>query len=403
MTGEQRSPSDVVPWAVRVSAAWAWRFLLVVASLAVGLYLITILKVIVVPVAVALLLTVLLLPLVRWLQRRARFPRAAASGTAVVGLLVVVIGLLTVAGRSIAKGISDLQTQAVAGVQELTEWLSSSPLNLTVADITGYIAKAQASITQNSGGLVSSALSVTTTVGHVVAGALIAMFCTFFFLLDGRAIWTWLVGLLPFEARERTHQAARRGFVTLGAYTRTQILVALVDAVGIGIGAAVLRVPLALPLAILVFLGSFIPIVGAVLTGIVAVLVALVSHGPVVAVIMLAVVLLVQQIEGHVLQPFLMGHAVSLHPVAVLLSVAAGSLVAGITGALFAVPIAAVVNTVVLYLHGHDKFPELGTDDHVALRPPRAAVAGTGAETSAEPPTEGSDGPAEPATVGETS
>ena len=128
--------------------------------------------------------------------------------------------------------------------------------------------------------------------------------------------------------------------------------------------------PLALPLGILVFLGSFIPIVGTVLTGVVAVLVALVSHGPVVAVIMLAVVLLVQQIEGHVLQPFLMGHAVSLHPVAVLLSVAAGSLVAGITGALFAVPIAAVVNTVVLYLHGHDKFPELGTDDHVRVRPP---------------------------------
>ena len=190
MTEERRAPSDVVPWAVRVSAAWSWRFLLLVASVAVGLYLITILKVLVVPVALALLLTVLLLPLVRWLQRRARLPRAAASGVAFLGLLVVVIGLLTVAGRSIAKGISDLQTQAVAGVQELTEWLSASPFNLTVADITGYIAKAQQSITQNSGGLVSSALSVTTTVGHVVAGALIAMFCTFFFLLDGRAIWT---------------------------------------------------------------------------------------------------------------------------------------------------------------------------------------------------------------------
>ena len=134
------------------------------------------------------------------------------------------------------------------------------------------------------------------------------------------------------------------------------------------IGAAVLRVPLALPLGILVFLGSFIPIIGAVLTGSVAVLVALVAQGPFAAIVMLAVVLVVQQVEGHVMQPFLMGHAVSLHPVAVLLSVAAGSLVAGITGALFAVPVAAVINTVLLYLHGHDKFPELGTEDHVAIR-----------------------------------
>ncbi len=164
------------------------------------------------------------------------------------------------------------------------------------------------------------------------------------------------------------HQAGRRGLVTLGAYTRTQILVAAVDAVGIGLGAAILQVPLALPLAVLVFLGSFIPIVGAVVTGSIAILVALVSNGPATALWMVVVVIAVQQLEGHVLQPFLMGHAVSLHPVAVLLSVAAGSFVAGIVGALFAVPIAATLNTVMLYLHGHDKFPQLGTDDHVPVR-----------------------------------
>jgi len=211
---------------------------------------------------------------------------------------------------------------------------------------------------------------VTTTVGHVAAGTLIALFCTFFFLLDGRTIWSWVIGLLPSSVRERVHQAGRRGIVTLSGYTRTQILVALVDATGIGLGAAILGVPLALPLATLVFVGSFIPIVGAIATGAVAVLVALVAKGWVVALIMLGVVLAVQQIEGHVLQPFLMGHAVSLHPVAVLLVVAAGSMAAGIVGALFAVPIAAVLNTVVLYLHGHDKFPQLGTDDHPDLRPP---------------------------------
>jgi putative heme transporter len=156
--------------------------------------------------------------------------------------------------------------------------------------------------------------------------------------------------------------------VALAGYTRTQILVALVDALGIGIGAAALQVPLALPLATLVFIGSFIPVVGALVSGSVAVLVALVAHGPLSALLMLAVVLVVQQIEGHLLQPFLMGHAVSLHPVAVLLAVAGGSMAAGIVGALFAVPVVAVVNTVVLYLHGHDKYPALGAAPQVPFR-----------------------------------
>src|SRR5690625_2861749 len=142
-----------------------------------------------------------------------------------------------------------------------------------------------------------------------------------------------------------------------------QIVVAAVDGIGIGLGAALLGVPLAIPLGILVLVGSFIPIVGAVLTGAVAVLVALVDQGPVVALIMLGVVLAVQQIEGHVLQPFLMGRAVSLHPVAVLLAVAAGTLAAGIIGALFAVPLVALLNTVFRYLFGTDPFPELAPDD----------------------------------------
>src|SRR5690606_6070075 len=150
--------------------------------------------------------------------------------------------------------------------------------------------------------------------------------------------------------------------------TRTQILVAAVDAVGIGVGAAFFVPGLAVPLGILVFVGSFIPIVGAIVTGSIAVLVVLVAQGWVQALVMLGIVLLVQQIEGHILQPFLMGHAVSLHPVAVLLVVAAGSFAAGIVGALFAVPLAAVLNTVVLYLHGHDKFPELGTEDRIVVR-----------------------------------
>lgn len=367
---------------VRAAAAWSWRFLLIAAASAAALWVIGYFKVIVVSVAVALLLSVLLAPVARWLRRVLRFRRGAAAITSVLLLLAAVAGLVVLAGRSIVNGFGDLSDQASQGVDEALAWLSDGPLNVSTDQLDQLIGQGRDQLSENVDTLLSGALSVTTTVGHVAAGALIALFCTFFFLLDGRTVWAWVVGLLPLSVRERVHQAGRRGIVTLSGYTRTQILVAFVDATGIGLGAAILGVPLAVPLATLVFVGSFIPIVGAIATGAVAVLVALVAKGWVVALIMLGVVLLVQQVEGHVLQPFLMGHAVSLHPVAVLLVVAAGSLAAGIVGALFAVPIAAVLNTVVLYLHGHDKFPQLGTDDHLELRPPgmfsRSGAAGAG-------------------------
>ncbi|WP_426594538.1 AI-2E family transporter [Cellulomonas sp. McL0617] len=368
MTDAPTTKDQPVPPSIRAAAGWSWRLLLIGAALAVLLWLLNELKVVVVPIAVALLVTVLLAPFVGWLQRHTRLPRVAAVAISLAAMVLLVAGLVTLATRSIIKGIGQLWTQASEGIDKLTSWLATGPLQLTTEDISKYIDTIRESFSGSNSGLVSGALHATTTVGHVAAGTLIALFCTFFFLLDGRTIWSWVVGLLPRGSREHVHQAGRRGLVTLGAYTRTQILVAAVDALGIGIGAAILRVPLALPLAVLVFLGSFVPIVGAVVTGSVAVLVALVANGPLNALLMLAVVLLVQQIEGHGLQPFLMGHAVSLHPVAVLLAVAAGSFVAGIVGALFAVPLVATLNTVILYLHGHDKFPQLGRDDHVPVR-----------------------------------
>lgn len=379
------SGNGSVPGSVRAAAAWSWRLLLIGAAIAAGLWVVAQLKVIVVPIAVALLLTVLLTPVQRFYGRHLRMSRGLASGAALISLLVVIAGLVTVAGQQIVSGFQDLRDQAVDGFEQFTDWLADGPLGIDSVTISSYLDQAQSAITENQGSIVSGALGAATTIGHVVAGALIALFCTFFFLLDGRTIWSWVVGLLPRRARDSVHQAGRRGIITLSAYTRTQILVAAVDAVGIGVGAAFFVPSLALPLAILVFVGSFIPIVGAIVTGAVAVLVVLVANGWVAALIMLGIVLVVQQIEGHVLQPFLMGHAVSLHPVAVLLVVAAGSFAAGIVGALFAVPIAAVLNTVVLYLHGHDKFPELGTEDRIVVRgspePPAVAQAESELET----------------------
>jgi predicted PurR-regulated permease PerM len=350
---------------VRAAASWSWRLLVIGLLVAAVAWIVTFLKVIVVPVAVAALLTVLLMPVQRLLMRWLRFGRALASATSLLGLVALVAGLAVIAGRSIAGGFQQLQTQATDGIDTFMQWLSDGPLQLDATTLDNWTNTFMESLRANESRLISGAIGAATTVSHVAAGTLIALFCTFFFLLDGRGVWSWLVRLLPVRSRESVHQAGRRGLVTIGAYVRTQILVAGVDAIGIGIGAAVLRVPLALPLAILVFIGSFVPIVGALVTGAVAVLVALVANGWVSALVMLGVVIAVQQIEGHVLQPLLMGHAVSLHPVAVFLAVAAGSFTAGIVGALFAVPLAAAVNTVLLYFHGHDKFPELGTDDRL--------------------------------------
>lgn len=375
------SESSVVTPAVQAAASWAWRFLAIAAALAVAFSLVAYLKVVIIPVAVALLLTVLLQPVSSFLRRKARFSPALAAATSVILLIAGIVLLVVVAGRSIVAGISDLSDKAVEGFQQALTWLADGPLHIDNDALNGYLDSGLAALEENSSSLLSGALSVTTTVGQVLAGAVIALFCTLFFLMDGRRIWAWIVGLLPRGARERTHQAGRRGLVTLASYARTQILVAFIDSVGIGIGAAIIGVPLALPLGVLVFIGSFIPFVGAIVTGSMAVLVALVALGPWQALIMLGVVLLVQQIEGNVLQPWLMGHAVSLHPVAVLLVVTAGTLTAGIVGALFAVPIVAVLNTVFLYFHGHDKFPELGFDDHVEVRPAgRRSVMVTSAE-----------------------
>ncbi|WP_307844987.1 AI-2E family transporter [Actinotalea solisilvae] len=357
-----RPASESVPRSVRVAAAFSWRLLLVLVAVAALALVMAYTKVLWVPVVLALLLTVLLSPVVDLMVRRLRLPRGAAAGITVVALLALVAGLVTLAGREIAQGFGELWTQAQAGFEELLVQLAASPLGLDQAQIDGYLEQAQEQLSANSGSLVSGAVSVTTTLGHVLAGAVVTLFCLLFFLKDGAQIWTWVLRLLPERSRVRAYEASRRGAVTLAAFTRTQILVAAIDAIGIGVGAAILGIPLALPLAVLVFLASFIPFVGAIATGAIAVLVALVDQGLGTALIMLAIVLGVQQLESHVLQPLLLGHAVSLHPVAVLLGVAAGSLAAGIVGALFAVPLIATLNTAILYLHGHDKFPALGSD-----------------------------------------
>jgi predicted PurR-regulated permease PerM len=245
-------------------------------------------------------------------------------------------------------------------------------LNISDQDITNTLNTLKDSV-MSGGALGQRAAAVGSTATHVIAGLFIALFCLFFFLYQGEQIWAWLVRLFPKQARAKADSSGRKAWVSLTAFVRATIIVAAVDAVGIALGAAVLGLPLVSAIGILVFVGAFIPVVGALVSGIVAVLVALVAKGPVVAVIMLAVVILVQQVEAHVLQPFLLGRAVSVHPLAVILAISTGVVIAGIVGALVAVPTIAVLNAIVNHLAGNDVDPEPPRRPLPRRRPPTVA------------------------------
>jgi predicted PurR-regulated permease PerM len=343
---------DGVPRGVRIAAAWSWRLILLVAAGYVLIRLIGLLHVVVIPLAVAVLLAALLEPAAGALRKRGMSASLAAVLVLVTGLIAV-FGTLGLIVQTFISQFDNLAVQVSAGIARVQAWLAGGPLKLSDRQLSDLLERAQQQLTQNQGTLTSGALGAATTVGEVIAGFFLVLFALFFFLRDGGRIWNFLCRLLPRPARVPVARAGHYSWHTLISYVRATVLVAFVDAVGIGIGLFVLDIPLALPLAALVFLGAFIPVVGATISGTVAVLVALVAQGPVSALIILGVVIAVQQLEGHVLQPLIMGRAVALHPLAVILAIATGIVVAGIVGGLVAVPLLAVANTAVRYLNEH--------------------------------------------------
>jgi len=317
---------------------------------------------------VALLITALVVPVVEWLTRHG-VRRSVAAILVVITTIAGVAALLTFAGQQVAQGAADLADQTVAGLQEVRDWLKDGPLNASDSQINDYIDRIQKAITEQSGegGIVGRVTEVGSAVGHILAGFFIVLFSTYFFLSDGERIWAWVVRLSPRAARERVDSSGRVAWISLTQFVRATVIVAATDGILIGAGAAIIGVPFSLAIGVLVFLGAFVPIIGATIAGTVAILVALVDQGPVTALIMLGVVIGVQQLEGHVLQPFLMGRWVSVHPLAVILAIGAGVLTAGIAGALVAVPLAAAANAVVQHLAGYtepgdDPVEELAED-----------------------------------------
>lgn len=362
-----------VPFAVDVAGAWSWRLIVIAGAGWVVWKGLGHVSLLVIAMMVAMLLAALLSPTVMLLRKKG-VRAGGAAAIAELGLLLLLAVIISLTGQQLVRGFATMANKAVQGYQQLVDWwLKSLGYDLGADQLNQLLHQIENTFKDNPNTVLNGVSRVGSTAADVATGVLLTLFTLLFFLMEGERIWLFVVGLFPKDAREAVNGAGRAGWKSLGAYVRVQILVAAIDAIGIGLGAAILGVPLAIPLGVLVFLGSFIPVIGALFSGVVAVLLALVALGPVQALIMLGIVLLVQQVESHILQPLIMGKAVSLHPLAVIFSVAGGSMIFGAVGALFAVPTLAVVNSVVRYLADRGWEHDPGLRDEEFLFPHEVA------------------------------
>lgn len=322
------------------AASLSWRYLVVVAAVAVTLYAAGAVTVVVIPLLLACFVAAVLSPPVQWFKRRGWSPLAATW--AGIGTMVpVVVGVVFLVVPSFVDGLGPLTEDFEEAADSFVVWLEEGPLELSETEVDGYIQDAIDSFRDNLGGLTSGIIGGAAVAVEVVTGAVLVLIISFFYLKDGDRAYQALLRRVADPAR--TDAALTAAWGTLGGYVRGLAIVGLVDAVFIAIGLLIVGTPLVLPLSLLVFFGAFFPIVGAFLSGLLAVSVTFVNGGLVEALIVFGVVLVVQQVEGNVLHPIVFRRALSLHPLVILLAIAAGSVVFGIVGAFLAVPITAVV------------------------------------------------------------
>ncbi|MFC8044867.1 AI-2E family transporter [Nocardia sp. NPDC057353] len=343
---QARRPADAVHPLVRQSAEWAWRLLVILVAFLALAMIVQRMATVVIPLAIALLAAALLAPLVDWMQRRG-LPRAVGVSVTLLGSIGLVAGILTFVVEQFVDGVPQLSDEVTNSIHTIQDWLIHGPAQLSDDQIRGAGDTIVRAIESNQDSLTSGALTTATVVGHILTGTFLTLFILIFFLYSGDQIWEFVTRIVPTGQRARVRTAGLLGFGSLVGFVRATVVVAAVDAVGIGAGLAILGVPLALPLASLVFVGAFIPIIGAFLAGSIAVFIALVTKGFVTALIVLGIIIAVMQLEGHVLQPLLLGRAVSIHPLAVVLAITAGVVLGGIVGGLLAVPLVAVLNTAI--------------------------------------------------------
>lgn len=315
------------------------QILLLVALAAVLVYGMVQLKLVVIPVLLAIILAAALSPIVTLLRRRG-MAAILATWTTLLVVIGILGGIITLIVVAVQNQFDELATAATDGLDKLVAFVMQGPIPINERQINGVRDAVVDFVTSSQFG--TGALAGATAIVELLASAVLLIVILFFFLKDGDKIWAFF--LKPFRGHRlaRGHRIGTTSLGVLGGYVRGTAIIAFVDALFIGIGLAVLQVPLALPLAVIVFLGAFIPLIGATLAGVLAALVALVASGPVVALIVIIIVVAVNQLEGNFLQPVVMAQSLNLHPLVILVALTAGTILGGIIGAVVSVPIAAV-------------------------------------------------------------
>ena len=344
----RRMDDEALPAWYRTAAAASWRFLAIAAAIAVIVYALVHLRVVVLPIIVALLASTLLLPLVRWLKER-NAPDALAAAAAMIAAVLLLVAVTTAVAPSVADQFGELRPQAEEGIREASDVLAGPPFNVSDRELDQTVNKGIARLRENSGPLARGLQSGAVLLGEIVTGLIIAVLLTFFLLKDGERMWGYVIALIGQRSRHDADELGRRAYMALAGYIRGIALVGLVDAILIGIALAVIGVPLVVPLMIITFFAAFVPLIGAFLAGLVAVLIALVAGGLVDALLVLAAIVVVQQIEGHLLYPVLMARTVHLHPAVIVVALAAGGVLGGIVGVFLAVPVAGILSVVLEY------------------------------------------------------
>ncbi len=366
VAGARRNPSVVgfeqtAPHWLRVLAGMSWRLLVVVAAIVVVFYATSRVQLVFIAVFIALVFTAVLRPLVDVLSRV--MPRGLATALALLLGVLVLVGMLTYVGYSVAGQWESLSRQFADGIDDIIAFLEDGPLPVTITNdqINDWINEGRDWVVQHGGEVASQAAASAGSVVQVFGALALATFCSVFFLARGREMWIWFLNQLPARVRETWQTAAGAGWYTFSGYTRGTVIIAASDGALAFIVLLLLQVPLAAPLAVLVLIGAFIPLVGAPAAMIIAMVVALAANGPISALLVGVAIALIGQFEGHILQPLVMGKQVSLHPVVIALVVTAGTITAGILGAVISVPLVAVAWAVFAKLRRVD--PPIECDD----------------------------------------
>jgi predicted PurR-regulated permease PerM len=336
------APDAQIPRLLQQAAAWSWRLLLTALLIYITFRLAVELRLVVLPFIAALLLTALLQPLTARLKRAGLAPLLATWCTFLLAI-VVIAGAISLFADRVSADYTTLASEVTKTAREVQHSLAGAPFHLNARRLQTYTNELGTYLSQHKGEIAGTVLAGGKYAIELLAGLVLMLFIAFFLLKDGPKIWAWVIrGLRP-EPRRRVGLAGEAAWRTLTAYVRGTTLVAAIHALFIGLALWLLGVPLLVPFIVLVFLAAFVPIIGILVVGALAILVALATKGWVAAVILLAVFIVENQIEGHLLQPLVVGRLVRLHPLSIILVLAVGAIVAGIPGAIVAVPFTAVI------------------------------------------------------------